>query len=161
MLEETLYLGKDKLVLGDCHVYVILSYLRTVYVNAKEQLPSKTLKLQIRGYERSMCVWWCLPFLSLISLSRHLSLQIHCGCGRGRRCFRDEDRREAVGEDFPRGRIQNDGISKYTRPPAFAYFVTHVQVVFQEELSLFHFSINYHMAYQVLGGGGGKWKTNK
>lgn len=56
MLEETLYLGKDKLVLGDCHVYVILSYLRTVYVNAREQLPSKTLKLQIRGYERSMCV---------------------------------------------------------------------------------------------------------
>ena len=59
-----------------------------------------------------------------------------------------------MGEDFPRGRIQNDGISKYTRPPAFAYFVTHMQVVFQEELSLFHFSINYHMAYQVLGGGG-------
>lgn len=56
MLEETLYLGKDKLVLGDCYVYVILSYLRTVYVNAREQLPSKTLKLQIRGYERSMCV---------------------------------------------------------------------------------------------------------
>ena len=105
-----------------------------------------------------MCVMMPAIPLPHLSLSRHLSLQIHCGCGRGRRCFRDKDRREAVGEDFLRGRIQNDGISKYTRPPAFAYFVTHVQVVFQEELSLFHFSINYHMAYQVLGEGGGRKK---